>query len=87
MDYRNRLIEEYIELNEKALKLALMLRRHERGELDFALDCPSELDFVLDCPSELLRDQYMAMLAYSNVLMQRIEMEVMPRCITTPPEH
>lgn len=63
--YKERMVKEYWELHERAVKLGNMLERWENGELDFE---PS-------CPFDLLQSQLFIMSAYLNILKQRAKIE------------
>ncbi len=63
--YKQRMINEYNELEERTDKLGFMLVKESRGGLDFELSCPVNL----------LKAQYNAMNAYLNILKVRAEIE------------
>ena len=42
-DYKQRIVNEYNELQERTVKLGFMLARESRGGLDFELSCPVSL--------------------------------------------
>ena len=56
--YKQRIVNEYNELEERTVKLGFMLARESRGGLDFELSCPVNL----------LKAQYNAMNSYLNIL-------------------
>lgn len=64
-DYKQRMIDEYKQLKERANKLGLMISSYHAGTLDFR---PT-------CPIELLESQYYTMYAYLKILEQRAEFE------------
>ena len=64
-DYKQRIVNEYNELEERTVKLGFMLARESRGGLDFELSCPVNL----------LKAQYNAMNSYLNILKVRAEIE------------
>ena len=64
-DYKQRIVNEYNELQERTVKLGFMLVRESRGGLDFELSCPVNL----------LKAQYNAMNSYLNILEVRAEIE------------
>ncbi len=65
MDYKQRMVKEFRELATRMDKLAQIIVRYERGELDFEPKCSIEL----------LRTQYSIMCAYSDVLAERARIE------------
>lgn len=64
-DYKQRMVDEYKELKERADKLGIMLDRWLFNDLDFE---PS-------CPFELLDSQFHVMKVYLSILKQRAEIE------------
>lgn len=64
-DYRERFRAEYLQLCIRKRKLADLLKRWERGELDFE---PS-------CPFKVLMSQYRHMEDYGRLLENRAEIE------------
>lgn len=64
-DYKQRMVEEYFQLRERANKLGLMIGNYHGGTLDFE---PT-------CPIELLETQYYTMCAYLKILEQRAKIE------------
>ena len=64
-DYKQRIVNEYNELEERTVKLGFMLARESRGGLDFELSCPVNL----------LIAQYNAMNSYLKILEVRAEIE------------
>ena len=64
-DYKQRIVNEYNELQERTVKLGFMLVRESRGGLDFELSCPVSL----------LKAQYNAMNSYLNILELRAEID------------
>lgn len=64
-DYKERFRAEYDQLRIRLEKLDVLIRRAERGELDFALSCPLEL----------LKRQRQAMEGYLLVLEERAKVE------------
>lgn len=64
-DYKQRMAEEYQELNQRVIKLENILYRHRNGNIDFEPNCPIDL----------LRAQYNAMCAYMSILEVRSEIE------------
>ena len=65
-DYKERLKEEYAQLEERVAKLNLFIIKYNMGELDVKLDCPLWL----------LELQLNAMNTYLTVLKKRIEIGV-----------
>ncbi|OHX28341.1 hypothetical protein Javan273_0032 [Streptococcus phage Javan273] len=63
--YKQRMVEEYFQLKERANKLGIMIGNYHGGTLDFE---PT-------CPIELLETQYHTMCAYLKILEQRAEIE------------
>lgn len=63
--YKERMVKEFWELHERAVKLGAMLENWEAGELNFE---PS-------CPYDLLQSQLCAMDIYLNILKRRSEIE------------
>lgn len=63
--YKERMVKEYWELYERAVKLGIMLENWANGELDFE---PT-------CPYDLLQSQLCAMDIYLNILKRRAEIE------------
>mgnify|MGYP003409061143 CR=1 FL=1 len=63
--YKERMVKEYWELHERAVKLGIMLENWANGELDFE---PT-------CPYDLLQSQLCAMDIYLNILKRRAEIE------------
>lgn len=66
MDYKERLIQERNELEEKCKKLENMLYKYSDGTLDFNPNCSYEL----------LHEQYVYMMNYLSILSYRVQMEV-----------
>ena len=64
-DYKQRMIREHRELQERIDKLAHMLECHAKGTLDFT---PA-------CSFQLLESQLHAMVAYANILQERARIE------------
>lgn len=63
--YKDRFIAEYYQLSERLTKLGAMLRL-------YAVD---ELSFEPSCPFDLLRDQYITMRHYLDILKERASIE------------
>lgn len=63
--YKERFQEEYEELGIRMLKLENILIKHNKGELDFELNCPVEL----------LRHQLDVMREYFRTLEERAQIE------------
>ena len=63
--YKERLQEEYEQLGIRMLKLENILIKHNKGELDFELNCPVEL----------LRHQLDIMREYFRTLEERAQIE------------
>lgn len=64
-DYKQRMIREYRELQERISNLAHMLEGYEEGTLDF----------MPACSFQLLESQLYAMGAYANILQERARIE------------
>ena len=64
-DYKDRMVEEFDQLRDRANKLEKILRKHTAGKLDF----------VPTCPMHLLKEQHDAMLKYMECLKQRAIIE------------
>lgn len=64
-NYKQRFINEYVELKDKYIKLHKMLVKYDAGKLEF----------TLTCPIDLLRKQKSLMGQYLNVLEVRAVIE------------
>lgn len=64
-DYKQRMIDEYNQLKERANKLGIMISHYYAGTLDFKPNCPIEL----------LEAQHCTMCAYLKILEQRAKIE------------
>ncbi|AIX04346.1 TPA: hypothetical protein ACJN9V_000427 [Streptococcus agalactiae] len=63
--YKKRMIEEYKRLEERTIKLGVMVGNYRSGALNFKLSCPIEL----------LEAQYHTMCVYLKILEQRAAIE------------
>ena len=66
MNYKERLIHEHDELEEKCKKLRIMLDKYYSNTLDFKPNCSYNL----------LHEQYVYMMNYLSILSLRLQMEV-----------
>lgn len=64
-NYKQRFINEYVELKDKYIKLHKMLVKYDAGKLEFT---PT-------CPINILREQESTMLKYINILETRAIIE------------